>query len=77
VDAPLRRIIYEGSMTQLHQYLQDSGFASFQAAAIAKVTSGKITVEEVLRVLPHNALYKKFHPAPAAPTLLPTASLQK
>jgi type II secretory ATPase GspE/PulE/Tfp pilus assembly ATPase PilB-like protein len=76
VDAPMRRIIYEGSMTQLHQYLNDSGFTSFQTAAIAKVTSGKTTVEEVLRVLPHNALYKKFHPAPVAPTSLPTASLQ-
>ncbi len=71
IDATVRQIIYEGSMTQLHRYLSDSGFQSFQMAAIEKVTTGRTTVEEVLRVLPHSALYRKrpsIVPPPPAPT---------
>jgi type II secretory ATPase GspE/PulE/Tfp pilus assembly ATPase PilB-like protein len=59
IDTGVRQLIYEGSMTQLHRYLSDSGFQSFQTAAIEKVTTGRTTVEEVLRVLPHSALYRK------------------
>ena len=80
VDTALRRIIYEGNMTQLHHYLNQnlnqSGFTSFQATAIAKVTTGKTTVEEILRVLPHNALYQKVHTLPPVPEPLPTALRQ-
>ncbi len=56
VDDTIRQIIYEGTLTQLHQYLRDTVFDSFRVAAIDKVTSGATTVEEVLRVLPHSAL---------------------
>jgi hypothetical protein len=67
-------------MTQLHHYLNQnlnqSGFTSFQATAIAKVTTGKTTVEEILRVLPHNALYQKVHTLPTVPEPLPTALRQ-
>jgi type II secretory ATPase GspE/PulE/Tfp pilus assembly ATPase PilB-like protein len=59
VDDMVRQIIYEGTMTQLHRYLQEIDFISFRAAAIAKVTEGITTVEEVLRVLPHSALYRR------------------
>ena len=59
IDTTVRQIIYEGSMTELHRYLSESGFQSFQMAAIEKVTTGRTTVDEVLRVLPHSALYRK------------------
>ena len=59
IDTTVRQIIYEGSMTDLHKYLNDNGFQSFQLAAIEKVTTGRTTVDEVLRVLPHSALYRK------------------
>lgn len=61
VDDVVRQIIYEGTMTQLHRYLSETGFDSFRVAAIAKVTAGITTVEEVLRVLPSSALYRKSH----------------
>ncbi|MBW4693935.1 MAG: GspE/PulE family protein [Lyngbya sp. HA4199-MV5] len=70
IDTIVRQIIYEGSMTDLHKYLNESGFQSFQLAAIEKVTTGRTTVEEVLRVLPHSALYRKrspLAPNPIAP----------
>ena len=54
VDDRIRQIIYEGSMTELQNYLQDSEFTSFRIAAIAKVLQGVTTVEEIKRVLPHN-----------------------
>lgn len=59
VDPTIRQLIYEGTMTQLHSYLQQSGFNSFRVAAIAKVTSGVTTIEEVLRVLPHSTLHHR------------------
>lgn len=59
VDQTVRRIIYEGSMTQLQHYLDETSFASFRIAAIEKVTAGATTVTEVLRVIPHSALYHK------------------
>jgi type II secretory ATPase GspE/PulE/Tfp pilus assembly ATPase PilB-like protein len=59
VDETIRHIIYEGTMTQLHRHLADGNFESFRTAAIAKVISGKTTVEEVQRVLPHSALYRR------------------
>lgn len=58
VDDTIRQIIYEGTMTQLYRYLQETAFDSFRVAAIDKVTSGVTTVEEVLRVLPHSALHR-------------------
>lgn len=59
IDDTVREIIYEGTMTQLHRYLQEINFASFRVAAIEKVTNGLTTVEEVLRVIPRSALYSK------------------
>lgn len=56
VDEVVRQIIHEGTAVQLHRYLAEIGFESFRVAAIAKVTSGVTTVEEVRRVLPHSAL---------------------
>lgn len=59
VDDRVREIIYEGSMTHLHRYLQEINFASFRIAAIEKVTNGITTVDEILRVIPKSALYNK------------------
>ena len=59
IDDTVREIIYEGTMTQLHRYLKEINFASFRTAAIEKVTTGLTTIEEVLRVVPHSALYGK------------------
>jgi general secretion pathway protein E/type IV pilus assembly protein PilB len=59
VDDTVRQLIYEGSMTQLHRYLEEISFDSFRIAAIEKVTQGITTLTEVLRVLPHSALYRK------------------
>lgn len=59
IDDTVRELIYEGTMTQLHQYLRQINFASFRIAAIEKVTSGLTTVEEILRVIPRSALYSK------------------
>lgn len=61
VDDVVRQIIYEGTMSQLHRHLRDIEFHSFRSAAIAKVTAGITTIEEVLRVLPHSALYRRMH----------------
>lgn len=60
VDDPIRQIIYEGTMTQLHRYLNEIKFASFRMAAIEKVTSGITTIQEVLRVLPHSAMRRRY-----------------
>jgi type II secretory ATPase GspE/PulE/Tfp pilus assembly ATPase PilB-like protein len=59
VDDTVRQLIYEGTMTQLHRYLDQNNFDSFRKAAIEKVTTGVTTLTEVLRVLPHSALYRK------------------
>jgi len=59
IDENVKRIIYEGTMTQLHHYVNESNFDSFRMAAIKKVTTGVTTVSEILRVLPHSALYRK------------------
>ncbi len=67
VDHTIRQLIYEGTMTQLHSYLQQSGFNSFRMAAIAKVTSGITTIEEVLRVLPHSTLHHRSLPGDRKP----------
>lgn len=61
VDDPIRQIIYEGTMTQLHRYLGQTEFESFRVAAIAKISQGATTVQEVLRVLPHSAMRRR-HP---------------
>lgn len=60
VNDTVRQIIYEGTMTQLHRYLNEIHFASFRVAAIEKVTAGVTTVSEVLRVLPHSAMYRQL-----------------
>jgi type II secretory ATPase GspE/PulE/Tfp pilus assembly ATPase PilB-like protein len=59
IDDTIRQIIYEGTITQLHAYLTQTSFESFRIAAIAKVSQGITTVEEVLRVLPHTALTRR------------------
>jgi type II secretory ATPase GspE/PulE/Tfp pilus assembly ATPase PilB-like protein len=64
VDDTIRQIIYEGTITQLHRYLGEIEFDSFRAAAIAKITSGKTTVKEVLRVLPHSSMYRRYNKEP-------------
>ncbi len=76
VDDTIRQIIYEGSMTQLNDYLQASAFDSFRMAAIEKVTQGITTIEEIKRVLPMSALtVKKAIANPARdPRLLATVS---
>lgn len=58
VDDRVREIIYEGTMTQLHRYLQEIKFVSFAMSARHKVTTGVTTVEEVLRVLPRSTFYR-------------------
>ncbi|MFW6357644.1 MAG: hypothetical protein ACOC0N_00290 [Chroococcales cyanobacterium] len=58
IDKQIREIIYDGTMTQLHRYLEEINFQSFRQAAIAKVIAGMTTVEEVLRVLPRTAFYE-------------------
>lgn len=57
VDNTVRQLIYEGTMTELNQHLLANHFPSFLVGAIEKVTQGVTTVAEILRVLPHNALY--------------------
>jgi len=59
-DDRIRQIIYEGTLAELYRYLQETGFLSFRVAAVAKVTSGVTTVEEVQRVLPRSALVRRF-----------------
>ncbi|MDX2214144.1 MAG: GspE/PulE family protein [Oculatellaceae cyanobacterium bins.114] len=75
VDDRVRQLIYEGTMTQLHRHLQEIKFESFRIAAIAKVTSGITTVEEVLRVLPHSALHRRSHRLPVEEGKVVTAEL--
>jgi general secretion pathway protein E/type IV pilus assembly protein PilB len=60
VDDRIREIIYEGTLTELHRYLHETGFLSFRIAAIEKVTTGATTVEEIQRVLPRSSLARKF-----------------
>jgi type II secretory ATPase GspE/PulE/Tfp pilus assembly ATPase PilB-like protein len=64
VDDTMRQIIYEGTITQLHRYLGEIEFESFRVAAIAKITSGKTTLSEVLRVLPHSSMYRRYNKEP-------------
>jgi type II secretory ATPase GspE/PulE/Tfp pilus assembly ATPase PilB-like protein len=59
VDDTVRQLIYEGTMLELHRYLNQINFDSFRVAAIEKVTTGVTTLTEVLRVLPHSAFYRK------------------
>lgn len=65
VDDRIRQIIYDGSMTDLQSYLQDSEFTSFRVAAIAKVLQGVTTVEEIKRVLPHNTFTNQIGHRPS------------
>lgn len=73
VDDTVRQLIYEGTVTQLRRYLYEGDFTSFQISAIAKVTAGITTVEEVRRVLPHSAFHRK--PIPDRPTALALPSV--
>jgi general secretion pathway protein E/type IV pilus assembly protein PilB len=68
IDDTIRQIIYEGTMSQLQRYLSKTNFHSFRKAAIEKVQMGVTTVEEVQRVLPHSALYRKSLVEVEAPT---------
>ena len=60
VDDRVRQLIYEGTITQLRQYLDESDFSSFRLGAIAKIAAGITTVEEVRRVLPHSAFSRQI-----------------
>jgi general secretion pathway protein E len=66
VNDEVRRIIYEGSITQMNRYLSEIDFDSFRIASIDKVLRGITTVEEIVRVLPRSALANKsvFIPKP-------------
>ncbi|NEQ46785.1 MAG: type II/IV secretion system protein [Leptolyngbya sp. SIOISBB] len=56
MDDHIREIMYDGTITQLHRYLDKVGYLSFRNAAIEKLLDGTTTIEEVLRVLPRSAL---------------------
>lgn len=58
IDDRIRELIYDGTMSQLHKYLQQNEFPSFGIAAREKVIQGITTVEEALRVLPRSAFYR-------------------
>ena len=60
VDDSIRELIYEGGVTELRRYLKDTDFMSFRKAATDKVTLGKTTVDEVVRVLPRSAMHYKL-----------------
>jgi type II secretory ATPase GspE/PulE/Tfp pilus assembly ATPase PilB-like protein len=60
VDDVIRQIIYEGTITQLYRYLNEIEFESFRSAAISKITHGITTPKEVLRVLPHSAMHRRY-----------------
>lgn len=55
VDETVQDLIYQGTTRQLHEYLRKRGYVSFRKAAIAKLTSGLTTMQEVLRVIPRRA----------------------
>lgn len=59
VDETVRQIIYDGTVPQLKRHLNEIEFDSFRVAAIDKVTSGKTTMDEIRRVLPHSALCRQ------------------
>ncbi len=58
IDDRIRELIYDGTISQLHKYLQQSDFPSFGIAAREKVMQGVTTTEEALRVLPRSAFYR-------------------
>ncbi len=60
VDDTVRRLIYEGTLPQLQQYLYQNRFESFRSSALAKVMRGITTVDEVRRVLPYSALSQRL-----------------
>jgi type II secretory ATPase GspE/PulE/Tfp pilus assembly ATPase PilB-like protein len=76
IDDRVREIIYEGTMTQLHRYLQQIKFVSFGVAARQKVTMGATTVEEVLRVLPRSAFARQSITDRTDAIALPTSRSQ-
>ncbi|XPM57428.2 MAG: GspE/PulE family protein [Leptolyngbya sp. IPPAS B-1204] len=61
IDDTIRQLIYEGSLTHLRRYLNEDRFYSFRLGAVAKVTSGITTLEEVRRILPHSAFYQSVN----------------
>ncbi|MGP1386061.1 MAG: GspE/PulE family protein [Thainema sp.] len=72
VDDRIREIMYDGTITQLHRYLNKIDFMSFRNAAIEKVLMGITTVDEVLRVLPRTALNRQSNYDADTIQLLPT-----
>lgn len=64
VDDRVRQIIYEGSLTQLNHYLNSIDYPCFRVAAIAKVTEGITTIEEIKRVIPSSALIQRTGKSP-------------
>jgi type II secretory ATPase GspE/PulE/Tfp pilus assembly ATPase PilB-like protein len=64
VDDRVRQIIYEGSLTQLNHYLNGIDYPCFRMAAIAKVTEGVTTIEEIKRVIPSSALIQRTGKSP-------------
>jgi general secretion pathway protein E len=77
INDEVRRIIYEGNITQMNRYLSEIDFDSFRLAAIDKVVRGITTVEEVMRVLPRSALANRsvFLPKPTQHQREPNFSL--
>lgn len=74
VDDRIREIMYDGTITQLHRYLNKIDFMSFRNAAIEKVLLGITTVDEVLRVLPRSALSRRSSHESDTIQLLPTTT---
>ena len=78
IDDRVREIIYEGTVTQLRRYLHEIQYDSFLVAAIAKITQGLTTVEEVRRVLPHSAFARQSAEIiPSHPHALRSAKLSQ
>ncbi|MBF2096910.1 MAG: type II/IV secretion system protein [Gloeomargaritaceae cyanobacterium C42_A2020_066] len=55
-DPTVRQLVYEGTVSQLRQYLLERGYPSFRSAAIEKLAQGVTTLSEIRRVLPYSAL---------------------
>lgn len=56
-DRTVKQLIREDKMVDNQEMLSEKRLYSFRTAAIAKVTQGVTTMEEVQRVLPHSALH--------------------
>ncbi len=80
VNDDVRRIIYEGNITQMNRYLSEIDFDSFRIASIDKVVRGITTIEEIIRVLPRSVLLNKSvfipKPKPEPNFLMPLGSIK-